>query len=333
MPAHITHEVFVSEVFKRAFGFEESAPFQVFGAQGADFFLHNHRTKPAGLIFGKLLHSEGYGRFIGKLIEFGKEREITFDSPFGLFTAAFSTHAVLDRITHPFINYHAGWVAPFDPRSEKYRNCHVFFERIIDVFVLRIRTGVSIESYDFLSHMDCGETMPQILSDAATEAVVRTYPEYSDKDKVRRQVENAYFDTRRYFARTNPPVRESIRKEYMKEHGTSKPSGRLLALLHPTGLPKLDYLNIERREWNNPGDQSEKHTESFLDLYERAIETAVPVVKAVADGFSDIVTCEEVAEIVGNENLSDGRQKKAVRKLKYVNPLPLQDVMRKIYSL
>lgn len=331
MPAHITHEVFASEVLKLAFGVTELTPFHVFGAQGADFFLHNHRTKPTGLIFGKLLHSEGYGRFVAQLIAYATAREIPFDSPLGEFTAAFATHAPLDRITHPFINYFSGWVTPSDPQSERYRNCHAFFERILDVLVLRMRTGISIEGYDFLSHADCGESMPEILTDSLTGALVKTYPDYSDREKVRRQVENAYLDTRRYFSFTNPPHREEVRANYIRDHGNTNPPGRFLALLHPEKLPELDYLNLNHREWNNPGDPEERHTESFFDLYEAAVETAVPIVRAVADGFRGTAT-EDVAKLVGNENLSDGRQKKLMRKLKNVNPLPLQEVLHAIYA-
>lgn len=340
MPAHITHEVFATEVFESAFKnnplstleTKESRKYLVFGAQGGDFCLHNHRTKPSALIFGKLLHSEGHGRFVGNLIAYAKERGFSFDTPFGVFTAAFATHAVLDRIAHPFINYHAGWVAPFDPRSEKYRNCHIFYERIIDVFVLRIRTGASVDNYDFFSHVDCGETIPDILADAVTDAIMKTYPDYTDREKNRQRVENAYLDTRRYFSFSNPPSRESVRAAYMEEHSAAKPPGRLLALLHPTELPDMDFLNFEKKEWNHPGKPEEKRRESFFDLYDQAIAAAVPVVTAVRDAFSGSIPCEEAAAIIGNENLSDGESKKAVRKLKYVKPLPLQEVLREIYQ-
>lgn len=338
MPAHITHEVFAAEVFKKAFEGTsrppesgEAAPYRVFGAQGPDFCLHNHRTKPTALIFGKLLHSEGYGRFVGHLICYARERGIDFDSSFGVFTAAFSTHAVLDRFTHPFINYHSGWVVPFDPRSERYRNCHIFYERIIDVFVLRVRTGLSVEGYDFYSHVDCGETIPGILADSMTEAVMKTYPDYTDGEKIRRRIENAYHDTRRYFAFSNPPSRESVKAAYMEEHSPAKPPGRLLALLHPAELPDLDFLNFNKSIWNHPGKPSEARYESFFDLYEQAIAAAVPVVEAVAAAFDGSISCEDAAAAVGNENLSDGEVHKTVRKLKNVKPLPLQEVLREIY--
>ena len=152
--------------------------------------------------------------------------------------------------------------------------------------------------------------MPVILADSITEAVMKTYPDYTDSDKVRQRIENAYHDTRRYFSFTNPPARESVRAAYLEEHSPAKPPGRLLALLHPTELPDLDFLNFEKNKWNHP---------------------AVPVVRAVADAFDGSISCEDAAAIVGDENLSDGELKKGLRKLKYVKPLPLQEVLHKIY--
>lgn len=335
MPAHISHEVFAETVFRRAFDDPEllriGAPYRVFGAQGPDFCLHSHRTKPTGLIFGQLLHHEAYGTFIRNLVQYGKRHGIGFRSPFGVFTAAFATHAILDRITHPFINFYSGWVSRDHPESDQYYNCHAFFERIIDVFVLKAYGGSGIIGYDFFSHVDCGEEMPAVLSDAVSEAIVDTFPMYSSRPKVQVRIENAYHDTRNFYIFTNPADRGNLRTAYRREHDRSKAPRRLLALFHPDKLPDLDYLNGARGEWNHPGIAEETHNESLFDLFDRAVESAVPVVRAVANAFDDSITPGELEAAVGNQNLSDGRDKKAMRKLGLVKPLPLQEVLRTFY--
>jgi hypothetical protein len=332
VPAQITHEVFAQEAFDLAIGRVPSDPQLAFGAQGPDFCLHSHRTKPTGLIFGQLLHSEGYGTFVRHLVEYGRRNGLTADSPFGVFVASFATHAVLDRATHPFINYFSGWVTPRNPESEQYSNCHAFYERIIDVFVLRVRAGESIDRYDFFPNVDCGEDMPPDLSAAISEAIVSTYPEYSSIEKVKRRIENAYFDTRNFYVFTNPLDGHARRIAYEREHGLAGTPTRLLALFHPTSLPELDYLNGARGDWNHPGIAEEKHTESFFDLYEAALNTAAEAIRAVADALEGRITDEQLEATVGNENLSDGRKKKIRRKLEIVRPLPLQDVLRSVYE-
>jgi hypothetical protein len=332
MPAHITHEVFAREVFDKAFSrSEELGPFGVFGAQGPDFCLHNHRTKPTALIFGQLLHTEAYGIYVRKLVDIARKHGQGIESPFGIYTAAFATHAILDRITHPFINYFSGWVTPDHPESDQYYNCHAFLERIIDVFVLRSRTGESINGYDFLSRFDCGENLPEFLETALSTAIVETFPIYTSVEKVQRRMRNAYLDTRGFYTFTNPAGRENLHAAFRHGKGHQKPPRRLLALFHPDRLPDLDYLNAAREEWNHPGIADEMHTESFIDLYEQAVEAAVPVVQGVAKALNNEISGEDLEKIVGNENLSDGRTKKARRKLELVKPLPLQEVLRTIY--
>ena len=332
MPAQITHEVFAQEAFELALGRVPSDPHLALGAQGPDFCLHSHRTKPTGLIFGQLLHSDGYGTFIRHMVDYGLRHGLSAESPFGVFVAAFATHAVLDRATHPFINYFSGWVSRGKPESEQYSNCHAFYERIIDVFVLKMRSGENIDRYDFFSHVDCGEEMPADLSVAISQAIVATYPEYANPEKVKRRIENAYTDTRNFYVFTNPLGGHSRRTAYEQDHGLPATPTRLLALFHPTRLPELDYLNGAHEEWNHPSIAEERHTESFFDLYEQALSAAATSIRAVADRFDDRISDEELEDTIGNENLSDGRKKKLRRKLDIVRPLPLQEVLRSIYE-
>ena len=91
---------------------------------------------------------------------------------------------MLDRVTHPFINYFSGWVVPDRPDSEQYYHCHAFLERIIDVFVLRIRKRQTISDYDFFSHVDCGEPMPKEITEAISFGIVRTFTRLYDEGKV-----------------------------------------------------------------------------------------------------------------------------------------------------
>ena len=336
MPAHITHEIFADEVFGRALtevatDDAELRPFWVFGAQGPDFFLHNHRTRPSGLVFGQLLHGSSYGTFIKHVVEYGLEHGHTITSQFGVFVAAFTTHAMLDRVTHPFINYYSGWVVPDRPDSEQYYHCHAFLERIIDVFVLRIRRRQSISDYDFFSHVDCGETMSKVIIDAVAFGIVRTFAKLYDEEKVLRQINNAYQDTRNFYVFTNPPDREHLFKAYQRDHGSSGPSKRSVALFHPVKLPELDYLNFSHAEWNHPGNMAESHDESFLDLYEKAIGVAVSGVQAVKSAFEGTIGLNELEQRIGNQNLSDGRDKKQRRRLEMVKPLPLAEVLHSVY--
>lgn len=338
MPAHITHQVFAEEALVKALGrrgaeiMGQHKPFLILGAQGPDMFLHNHRTEPKGLVFGKLLHTDSYGCFSRRLAERCPAANDDSAGARLAFLAGYVTHAVLDRITHPFINYFSGWVEPGNNGSERYAYCHPFLERIIDVFVLKLRKDISIVNYDFFSLVDCGEDPPSFIVSDLSYAVAGTYPEYSDDDTTRARITSAYQDTRSFYGFTNPPDYENLIRIVRDGRRSPQARMRLIALFHPQGLPDLDYLNGARVPWNHPGDPEETHTESFMDLYEQAVGAAAPVLQTVAEVCDDGADSAKVEEVVGNENLSDGRPQRRRRSLQYVNPLPLDEVIGSIHN-
>ena len=250
MPSHITHELFAQEVLSKSDTRAQNAVakypnFFVLGAQGPDYFLHNHRTKPSGLIFGKLLHTEGYGTYTKYLVEWTRDNNIGIDSPMGSYILGFATHPLLDRKTHPFINYYAGWVEPEQPASDRYYHCHAFLERIVDVFVLKMRGKKAIRNYDFFTNVDCGTELPHDLLAASVSAIESTFPEYDNRPKNEIRILNAYGDTRGFYSFTNPPNRDNLIHAYHRDRSHGRHSRRMIALFHPDRLPEMDYLNPE----------------------------------------------------------------------------------------
>ena len=338
MPAHITHELFADLAFSRAFGVEMRARidtnrrFWVFGSQGPDFFLHNQRTKPSGLIYGKLLHTSGYGSFTSNLLEVARKSGAGVDSELGGYILGFASHAVLDRFAHPFINYYSGWIDPAKPETIRYHNCHAFFERIIDILLLKILAEKSIAEYDFYERVECGREIPTPILDAMIFAIEATYPEYVGHDAISLRVENAYRDTIGFYEYTNPTNSDNYRHAAERDGGGGNPARRFLALFQPQILPLLDYLNAKHETWNHPGDPEETHTESFVDLVEMAVEAAIAPLRVVGAALEGEGSLGDVAETIGDENLSDGRKRKAKRRIDHINPLPLDGVLASIYE-
>lgn len=338
MPAHITHELFAEEVFAGTLTssqleeLNQYRAYWVFGAQGPDFFLHNHRTQPSGLIFGQLLHNQGYGTFVSRMIEYANRSESGIGTPIGAFILGFATHAILDRRTHPFINYFTGWVEREAPESIRYTNCHAFFERIIDVLLLRIRKGIHITKYDFVSRIDLGETLPGSLENLLIESIESTYHEYRNHRSIATRIQNAYTDTMNFYRFTNPPERKNLAYAWHRDEGGIDPARRLIALFHPDQLPELDYLNLKRRTWNHPGEISDQHNDSFIDLYEQGIADSAQPIRMVADALSDNTLPELIHTIIGNSNLSDRNERKLRRDLSIVKPLPLDEILASVYA-
>lgn len=112
MPNIWTHMLFCEEAadkMERPDAFLQHEAAMKLGAQGPDpFFYYSFwpwtREKPVNQM-GLVLHQQKCGDFLMDLIERAKNR----DDQVRAFVFGFITHHILDRNTHPYIHYRAGY--------------------------------------------------------------------------------------------------------------------------------------------------------------------------------------------------------------------------------
>lgn len=209
MPSQITHVLAGMRARERAGLVLESRTVPLFnmGCQGPDIFAHNRRTKPFALAYARLLHRRRYGTFCRsaaiRLLEHP-------DPEAHAWLSGFVTHQALDRTVHPYIIFRSAQL-PFDAvPGVSPALYHAFFERIIDVLLLRQLTGrpVSRFNMDPLFRMDRDSI--HALSHFIASVLHTVYPENNAKNsRLETRVENAFRDTRYFYHMTNP-VRTSM---------------------------------------------------------------------------------------------------------------------------
>ena len=119
MASHVAHLLFAEESATQAGQeLDRKDSYYVLGAQGPDLFLHSQRRKPRGIQYGGLLHRKGFASFAASLAVGSSEAQ--------RYAAGFITHVVLDRGSHPFINYFAGWWDRGRPETRRYQHMHPF---------------------------------------------------------------------------------------------------------------------------------------------------------------------------------------------------------------
>ncbi len=342
MPAQISHLIFAEEALARAFRrrgkilLNQHGNIFRFGAQGTDFFYHNQRTKPTGLKYGIITHNEGYGRLVKNMIleAFRQKRtgpQNTPPLPIVAYILGFATHAVLDRKTHPFINYYSGWVDPEDNDSQKYYRCHAFFERILDVLILKIRRGKDIRDFNFLPLIYCGEYLPYQIIKTLLKALHASYPNIHYKSRDRKRLENAYKDTLFFYTVTDPQHPHYRQLIYIREKNSGD-HRRRLALMHPMNIPThIDFLNLKGNVWLHPCDSSLKYTYSFPDLYEQALRQAVSVLRVLWNVLMNREDPEQAETFLGNESLDSGFIINTPCVRHNCSPLPLPELIDEIY--
>jgi len=336
MPSHITHLVFAEDMVTRCFGTDhpflrEHGSIFALGAQGPDIFYHNQRTMPTAIYYGVLLHRHGYGKFCAHLVDFAMREHLDFHSAEGAFIAAYITHAVLDRYTHPFINYFSGWPDPEDKSTERFRSMHPFFERIIDLFVLSRFRGITVNDYDFAGRVSCGDDAPRLVSRIQRLALSESYRRARNDESLAERLRNAYSDAMGYYRYSNTitPDRlaEGLRREKLGDIGP-----RWLAILHPISLlPDIDYLNEAGSVWFEPCEEGERTSASFWDLYREAgteCSAALSQLERAWSGNLELFgQSDSLESAIGNGGLSDRSGRTSPCTKSRSSPLPLSELL------
>lgn len=352
MPAHISHLLFAEDVLRDAtpdadWLLDRAGNLFRFGAQGPDVFYHNQRTRPLALRYGTLIHRRGFGSMVAHMARTAltaARRAGKWDPQQAAYLLGFATHAELDRFAHPYIICRAGWVRRHDPRSQRYRRCHAFLERLLDVAALRALRSQELHQFDFLSQVHCGESLPYPALKMLVKAVDGVYPGASYKSRNRRRMENAYGDAIRFYTLTdhrNPLLRRRALELDRREGGH-----RRGAVFHfPDAGQELDPANLRRRPWPHPCCPEVSSEASFLDLMAAARRELAPRLRRLAlllglrdaDGGAPQPAAErgadaivgELAAAFGDQSLGATRAGRTCTPV-HAEPLPLAELLERL---
>jgi hypothetical protein len=340
MPSQVCHLIFAEDALRQALGrvaqriLEERGNIFRFGAQGPDFFYHNQRTRPTGLKFGVSAHRQHYGKLVANMIRELRRLEVKGQEDLPLIKAyilGFCTHSFLDKKAHPFIDYFAGWVEAEREETEKFFRSHIFLERILDVLMLERKRSLSIRELDLPLLLNCGPRLPYGIIKTLVKSLHRTYPDTHFKSRDRRRVENAYRDCMSFYAFIDPLKPHYRRLAYELDRNSAE-NRRRLALFHPYELPEhLDFLNLEHRSWTHPCNREWRHNESFPELFDQALEEAVPAVAEIARILEGEGEADRAEALLGNQSLGTGLNWQDNHKLLYNDPLPLPELLDRMY--
>jgi hypothetical protein len=333
------------------------APMVALGSQGPDLFYHSQHTRPVAIEYGTLIHRRDFGILATKLLslalEAGEKEGQGADSSLGesviecrgrrllseegLYALSFATHAFLDRATHPYIVNRAGWVSPARPETERYARCHAFFERIIDVLMLRYLRGRGQDSWDqeTLLARPCGTASENVITLINT-ALVAAYPKRAAPDlRLRQRIQNAFKDAEGFYRNTDPrktSLNLRLKDEcvYFRDHQDRSS----VALVYPEAFPLgIDYLNLSRSPWRHPCGEGVFDIRSFPELYQGAIANAMGYFEALLNHYLKTGKIMDDSPFwLGNGNLSiqdvSGRPCAPL----WSEPLPLDQVLTEQYQ-
>ncbi|MBM6616834.1 zinc dependent phospholipase C family protein [Bacillus suaedaesalsae] len=305
MPNVWTHILFGEKVAKAA-GLEVFArdykPFYQLGTQGPDpFFYHNFfpwQSKPVGVI-GSKIHYEKCGSFLSKMIQYGL---LNKDRKLQAYIAGFVTHHLLDRHTHPYINY----------RSGNEGNRHQRLEIIIDTLLMK--RWKNIDTYKMQVHKEIyvGKTLYDPISHMLTELIEDTFPTEA------REMPAGY---------VNQSYQHMVRALQILHDPYGWKNRLLKNKVSPFSYQKYvdekDYLNEKETRWLHPTDEQEASVESFLTLFEKAEKEGYQILSLIKEYWTtgENQLLSQLEEKIGNISYDTGKDCSLGLENKYFEPI------------
>ena len=289
MPATITHAFFAKDVYdilpqdvkKRI----NPKRIKMFG-QGMDSLLfYNLVSFSSGKDirkFNHYFHRNNTREYFINLLEYAKDNDFTDNYDLNSYISGMICHYVLDSIMHPYIYYKTGYFNKNRPSTYKYNNIHHFMEVFIDNDMVRRRTNGNPYKFpigDFCFDLD--HRFSTKLKKAIDYSFLKTY---SIKN-----MNEIYFKSLKQMKRDIMLFRRDpygIKKGIYKFIDTFTPKScfRFEAVSYHYPLEdRHNFLNNEHKLWRNPCIYDMTSTESFVDLYLKAIKQAKVLICASFD--------------------------------------------------
>ena len=288
MPSTITHAYFAMDVYermpikRREFLLEYKDRLKL-SAQGMDpLFFYNIVNLKKGKqmrLFGHYFHQHHSFLFFETLINYIKYNGYRNHPDVMAFLYGQLCHYELDSTCHPYIIYFTGNYDKSDPTTLKYNHVHGEWESLIDNYFIQERNQILPWKFDTISF--CFHLPP--LSKELKEVIDFTYKEVFGIQGMSTYYEKALQHMRTFY--------RIFRQDF---YGIKKVGYQIVDFVSPKKLLRksvLSYhfkvqnkeklLNLNHEKWYHPSNKRKTSTESFLDLYLKALFETVSVLREV----------------------------------------------------
>ena len=289
MPATVTHAFFANDVYdvlpeniKSKLDFDRCKMF----SQSVDslYFYNLFSIMPGKKIrdFQKFFHTNKSQDFFINVLKYIRDNKLNDIDSFS-FLMGFICHFVLDSTIHPYIIYKTGVFRKKNPATYKYNNVHAFMEVFLDNDVIVKRLNQNPYHFNFIKY--CFDLHP--FSEDLEHLI-----DYSFYNTFKlRNMSAIYYKSLKQMKTDLAIFRKDpwgIKKNIYKAIDTFTPRRvfRFEAVSYHYPLhDRHNYLNSNHSMWRNPAAYGITSTESFVDLYIKAIKQAKIIICASFDYF------------------------------------------------
>ncbi len=283
MPAAITHflqaEKVMDELEKHSTGPSVNRDAFFWGAQGPDF-LYCHRRLPwqrgtSLKQYAERMHRENPSGLFGAMREYaaaGNQDEIVPSYLYG-----FLCHYSLDRIGHPYIQYHTEELFEKYPEQTK-AFLHNQIESVLDTIMLRYEKARLPVEFNLKWTVPKNREVQFQIADLYAFVLNRLYGLKDSGTALFQATE----DCRRIFGLLND--RTTMKKALAERFEKRKKLHNLSCWFRPMSeSDEYDYANILLSDWRWPPDSRTVRNEDFFNLYDQSVQESLELIRCFSD--------------------------------------------------
>ncbi|API91108.1 MULTISPECIES: zinc dependent phospholipase C family protein [Virgibacillus] len=302
MPNIWTHIIFceeMSDAITQTHQFSSHESMMKLGAQGPDPFFY-HRFWPwmkegHAQEIGTVLHEQKCGPFLLDLIRTAK----TMENQVKAYVFGFITHHILDRNTHPYIHFRAGYEG----------SKHQKLEIIIDTLMLHKFNNLKTWKTPVYKEIDVGRKLDKKIVQLLYQTIVKHYPEL---DATQTHIQKSYRDMKLALMLLSDPIGWKNRIFH----------SLISSYSHRPVQDNKDYLNEQKTTWYHPATK-EPSNNSFLELYQQAKTEGFQILSTVNAYWKqqDEALYHKLADQIGNISYDTGKSLALNLRNQYADPI------------
>lgn len=284
MPGPKTHDIFYRHLKQKLnsstlSSFKHYDDYNVF-AQGHDFFIYhdfykiwNQKKLDKNVGDSVLLQEHKFQEFVYNFLKCAQNNGSIEDEQTRLFIGpGYIMHHILDANTHPFIIYYSGDHTR-NPENKTWQ--HGIVENLIDIYMMKEFEQVDPKTYPVYKDFEFSNTLSSGLINTLNESLESTYGITNGGNKIEIAINQMSL-----FMKTLKFDKHGIKRTVFDKidpllKGTSSFS------YHRELNDVSQYLNEEHDLWVHPMYESIQSTESFMDLYNKALVDGACIVNEI----------------------------------------------------
>lgn len=323
MPATVTHAYFGIDVYNnlpiglKELLMDEKKDIRMF-AQGMDpfFFYHKISLKNGKKQqdFALYFHTNKTREFFINLVNYIKYNDYYQVPDVMAYLYGFISHYVLDSTIHPYVFYKTGEFIKGDKESYKYKGLHHNMEVFIDNYLINNREKGKVYSFQFYDFCFDFTPFSKELEEVIDYAFKETFG-ITEMSKFYKQALKDMHFALKYFRYDKTGIKKCIYT--VCEKITPKTMFPFSTISYHVSLTdKRNYLNNDHTKWNHPCLKREKHEESVDELYNKALDEALSIIKKVNYYIKDTKKID-LNKVFKNLSYKTGKDCDKDYKLKY----------------